>query len=232
MKTKLTGGEKFIIICIITITLMVVRGKEMFLLLGGVPGLFNLMAILVAAEYLDAEDIHFEYMDKEELIIEDASAAEWSQVIHASHYDRYYAFVVDSQEEYIEKYEQYGMRSKAVEGFDFEKNILIISLNRGLTDIRLIKSAQRWENGELISFPQFVYDGKEENDMAYFYMVPRLVAECKEESHGVSEHVLKLASIPYMERNEEHNGNKLEPQIEAEGLFKRWKWAFNIANEG
>lgn len=192
-----------------------------------VPIILSIMALTVGAIYMDAVEVPFEYLgselyDPEESVNVDVTSAVYGGVDY-----NYWAYIADSQEEYATKYGTCGMSDEICEQIDFADYILVMSVNRPLAAIRVMKSDAVLEE-EASSYPQFVFGREEEKNMVYYYKIYRM--DTAYERYGQKiENRLKLFEEPYAARNSGRNPKPV-PMVEPAGPFKKWRWAFALFN--
>ena len=224
--------EKTFIGCILAVISGVLsKGARLFLLLLiGVPFLLPILVINVAQNYMNAYDIPFEYMGKAGLDVDGKMEAEWGNIIYTDIQKKQWAFIIDSKEEYEESYEQYGFPDEFVGQFDFENNILIVSLNRNISAVRLLEKNTVWQDGIPYAFPEFTYKNQYENNMLYFYKVPRMdITYQNSDGENVSTK-LYLWKSDYNDRKIRINGERQIQYVEWIPILKKWNWAFEKIN--
>ena len=57
---------------------------------------------------------------------------------------------------------------------DFDNYIMVMSVNRPIIAIRIMKNYPVWQDSKPYSYPQFVFGREEERDMVYYYKVYRI----------------------------------------------------------
>lgn len=224
--------EKSFIGCVLAVVLGVLsEGARLFLLLLiGVPFILPIFVINIAQNYMNAYDIPFEYIGEAELDSKKAVEAEWKSVIYTDIQKKQWTFIVDSKEEFEESYKQYGFPDEFIDQFNFEKSILIISLNRNISAVRLLEKNTVWQDGLPYAFPEFTYKNQYENNMLYFYEVPRMDITYQ---NSAGENVLTklyLWKADYNDRKIRINGERQIQYVEWIPLLKKWNWAFEKLN--
>lgn len=140
----------------------------------------------------------------------------------------FWAYIADNEEEYRLNYAECGMSQDIYKSVDFENYIMVMSINRPLSAIRIMKNYPVWEDGIPYSYPQFVFDRNSEKSMVYYYKVYRIDSKYKKKGQEIISR-LKLWMEPYSKRNSNEHP-KPEPMIESWGLFKKWNWSFELFN--
>lgn len=177
---------------------------------------------MIADNYISTTDISFEYLGKEPINLSEINSVEIYGV------NDFQAYIADSEEEYRLKYEANGMSSVMTDSIEFEDYILVMSLNRPLTAIRIMENYPVWKESVPYSYPQFVFSREEEKNMVYYYKVYRI--DTKYQRQGIETvSRLKLWWESYYERDSGKHP-KPKPMTEPQGVFKRWKWAFDLFN--
>lgn len=191
------------------------------------PLVFSFIALGVGAIYMDAVEMPFEYLGREPYVSEESVNVDVTSAVYGGAGDNYWAYIADSEEEYVLKYGACGMSDEICEQIDFDDYILVMSVNRPLTAIRVMKSDAVLEE-EVSSYPQFVFGREEEKNMVYYYKVYRIDTVYKRYGQKI-ENRLKLFEEPYAARNSGKNP-KPDPMVEPAGPFKKWRWAFALFN--
>lgn len=186
------------------------------------PILIFFMVWIIGDSYISSTDLSFEYIGKESINLQEVNSVEIYGV-----YD-FWAYIADDEEEYNMKYKMNGMSSDIVDSIDFENYILVMSLHRPLTAIRVMENHPIWKKSVPYSYPQFVFSREEEKNMVYYYKVYRINTKYRRQG-AETVNRLKLWCESYYERK---SGRYLKPKpmIEPAGAFKRWKWAFDLFN--
>ena len=183
--------------------------------------------ILVGWIYINTIEIQFEYLGKEYYNADESVNADVTSAVYVGAGYNYWAYVADSEEEYCLEYGQSGMSHDLYKQVDFSNYIMVMSVNRPITAIRILKNFSVFEDEVVSFYPQYVFARKEEKNMVYYYKIYRVDTvyhRCGEER--ISR--LKLFREPYSERNS-GKSPKTEPIIEFP-VFKKWKWAFDLFN--
>lgn len=186
------------------------------------PIFISLIIAFIGEDYIGATDLTFEYMGKEPLDMQELNNME----INSALYGKIWAYAADNEEEYRINYGECGMNDHICEKVDFEDYIIVMSLNRPLTAIRIMESSPVWKDEIPYSYPQFVFARSKENNMVYYYKVYRIDTKYSRNGQEV-ENRLKLWIEPFAAQRS-NKYPKPEPMIEAREPFKRWKWAFSL----
>lgn len=189
----------------------------------GEPFIIPTIVWLVADEYCNAIDVPYHYMGSKMLDTEQVSGAEWTRIFMADYYRKQWAFVIDDQEEFEGKYAAYGVDGSLVEDFDYTENILVLSINRQIDQIYALDTEVIWQNDIPYIEPDFSYKNKMENNMIYYYEVPRTKVRYEREDE-VKMTDLHLSNPVYSEKRTRH--------VNVFPFFNRWGRAFNKFNNG
>lgn len=193
-----------------------------FITICYMPILIFFMVWIVGDYYISSTDLSFDYIGKEPIHLQEVNSAEIYGV-----YD-FWAYIADNEEEYNIKYKANGMSSDIVDAIEFEDYILVMSLHRPLTAIRVMENDPVWQESVPYSYPQFVFSKEEEKNMVYYYKVYRIDTKYKRQGEETINR-LKLWCESYYERKSGKHP-KPKPMIESGGALKRWKWAFDLFN--
>lgn len=148
---------------------MIIMDYRLGMVYLGEPFVIPAITYMVAYEYYGAIDVPYQYMGNKQLDKERAEGAEWKGWFY---YEREpWAFVIDSQEEFETIYAAHGMDKSYVEDFDFAENILILSINMEIDRIFALEKEVLWQDDIPYIGPAFLYQGKMEKDMIYYYQV-------------------------------------------------------------
>lgn len=189
--------------------------------------IFFIIALL-GNDYMDATDVVFEYMGKELFNREESKSVEISSAVYGATGDNFWVYIADNEEDYCSEYAQNGMSKDIYKQVDFENYIMLMSVNRPITALRVMKSYPVWKDSVPYSYPQFVFGRETEKEMVYYYKVYRVDTKYQRQGQETISK-LRLWMEPYSERKE-RKYPKTIPIIEARGPFKRWKWVFDLFN--
>ena len=193
-----------------------------------IPIVIAVIMISVGWLYINTTDIPFEYLSKECYNADEPANVDVTSSIFGGEGYNYWAYIADSEEEYCLEYGQSGMSDDIYRQVDFNDYIMIMSVNRPLAAIRIMKGFPVFEDEKVSSYPQFVFGRKEEKNMVYYYKIYRTDTVYKRYGKEVVSR-LKLFKEPYAERNS-GKSPKPVPMIESSGPLKKWKWAFDLYN--
>lgn len=216
MKRKQFAG----IVCGLLLAMTIIDYRLGIVCLGE-PFIAPAITYMIADEYYGAIDVPYHYMGSSMLDIERAEGAEWKGWFY---YEREpWAFVIDSQEEFEAVYAAHGMDGTYAEGFDYAENILILSINRKIDHIYALEEDVIWHDDIPYIAPGFLYQGKMEKDMVYYYEVPRSEVQYETKA-GIQTTKLRLSN-PIC-------GEKRSGHINIFPVFNKWGWAFDRFNYG
>lgn len=187
---------------------------------------FPMFLIVASGHYMDGYEVTYEYMGEARLDTDRTAGAEWEKVLYGDIYKKQWAFIVDSEEEFEQIYGKYGVPDDLLSQFDYENNILVISINRHVNSIKLLEKGTVWQDGVPYAFPDFTFEGKFDNNQLYFYRVPRIeltYLNCDKEK-VVSK--LNMWKVAYADRGQEVNGNIQTHHTEYFPFFPKWSWAW------
>ena len=230
----MSKAEKTFLGCILAGILAILskRIRIILILLIGLPMLFPVFLINIAENYMNGYDISFEYLGEAKLDTEKAVEAEWNRILYANIGEKQWAFIIDSKTEFEEKYEAYGAPSDLVEDFDFDENILLISINRQISAVRLLEKNTVWQDNVPYAFPEFSFKNQSQNNMLYYYKLPRIeITYQNSEGERVSEK-LCLWKVDYNDREKSVNGVRQFQYVDWIPVFRKWNWAFEKFNVG
>lgn len=216
MKRKQIAG----IICGILLALTIMDYRLGIVYLGE-PFIIPAITYMIVNEYYGAVEVPYQYMGSGTIDKERAEGAEWKGWFN---YEREpWAFVIDSKEEFDDVYAAHGMDGTYADGFDYEKNILILSINRKIDHIYALEQEVIWHDDIPYIVPAFLYRGAMEKDMIYYYEVPRPDVQYETET-GVQITELHLSNPVY--------GTKRSGHVSFFPFFNKWGWAFDRFNYG
>lgn len=118
------------------------------------PILIFFMVWIIGDSYISSTDLSFEYIGKESINLQEVNSVEIYGV-----YD-FWAYIADDEEEYNMKYKMNGMSSDIVDSIDFENYILVMSLHRPLTAIRVMENYPIWKSLFPIRILSLFFQGK------------------------------------------------------------------------
>ncbi len=190
-----------------------------------VPVFMLMLVVVLGDDYIDAIDVEFEYLGKEAFKRQESNNVEINAPIDGNDF---WAYIADNEEEYCSYYGQNGMSDDIYEQVDFDNYIMVMSVNRPITAIRIMKNYPVGWGLAPYSYPQFVFGREEERDMVYYYKVYRIDTTYRKRGQEITSR-LKLWPESYFEQKEDKYP-KPEPMIESWGPFKRWKWVFDVLN--
>ena len=190
-----------------------------------VPIFMFMLVVVLGNDYIDAIDVKFEYLGKEAFDRQESKNVEINTPIYRN---EFWAYIADNEEEYCSFYGQDGMSDDIYEQVDFDNYIMVMSVNRPITAIRIMKNYPVWQDSEPYSYPQFVFGREEERDMVYYYKVYRIDTTYRRRGEEITSR-LKLWAESYFEQKKDKYP-KPKPMIESWGPFKRWKWVFDVFN--
>ena len=106
--------EYAVMLCLLWLACVIMSGDIGMALLTSVgePLLGPFINVMVSLNYIDARDLSFEYMGRDELDREKAEKAEWHNALYEFYDKKQWTFIVDSEEEYQEEYDAYGLESE------------------------------------------------------------------------------------------------------------------------
>lgn len=189
------------------------------------PVFISMIVVVLGNDYIDAIDVKFEYLGKEAFDRQESKNVEINTPIYRN---EFWAYIADNEEEYCSFYGQDGMSDDIYEQVDFDNYIMVMSVNRPITAIRIMKNYPVWQDSEPYSYPQFVFGREEERDMVYYYKVYRIDTTYRRRGEEITSR-LKLWAESYFEQKKDKYP-KPKPMIESWGPFKRWKWVFDVFN--
>ncbi len=96
---------------------------------------FMLMLVVVLGD--DYIDVKFEYLGKEAFKRQESNNVEINAPIDGNDF---WAYIADNEEEYCSYYGQNGMSDDIYEQVDFDNYIMVMSVNRPITSIRIMKN--------------------------------------------------------------------------------------------
>lgn len=117
----------------------------LLLLTWFMPIFMSLIIALLGNDYMDATDVEFEYLGKETFNRQESKSVEISSAMYGVTGDDFWAYIADNEEEYCSEYAQNGMSKKFYKQVDFENYIMIMSINRPITALRIMKSHPVWQ---------------------------------------------------------------------------------------
>lgn len=182
-----------------------------------------MVTFMVAYEYCNAVDVPYHYMGSKMLDTEQVHGAEWRGIFIADYYRKQWAFVIDNQKEFEEKYAAYGVDGSYVKDFDYTQNILVLSINRQIDQIYALDTEVTWQDDIPYMEPDFSYKNKIENNMIYYYEVPRMKVRYEREDE-VKMTDLHLFNPVYSEKKRKH--------VNVFPFFNKWGRAFDKFNYG
>lgn len=218
MRRKRIAG----IICGLLLVLTIIDYRMAIACLGE-PFIIPTVAYMVADEYCNAIDVPYHYMGSQMLDTEHVAGAEWMGIFVADYYSKQWAFVIDNQEEFEEKYAAYGVDESYVKEFNYTENILVLSINRQINQIYALETDVIWQNDIPYIEPDFSYKNKIENNMIYYYEVPRMKVQFEGEDEAKITN-LHLSNPDYSEKKTRH--------VNVFPFFNKWGWAFDKFNYG
>ena len=192
------------------------------------PIFFFMVMFAIGEEYMGATDIPFEYIGQEPFNFQESKNVEISSSIYGGTGYNFWAYIADDEDEYRMNYGECGMSNDIYEQVDFDDYIMVMSVNRPLTAIRIMKIYPVWEDSVPYSYPQFVFGRKEEKNMIYYYKVYRIETKYQRQGQEIVSR-LKLYAESYWERKSGKYPKPM-PTIEPWGPFKKWRWAFDMFN--
>lgn len=192
------------------------------------PIFISLIIILLGNDYMAATDVPFEYLGKELFDRQESKSVEISSAVYGAIGDDFWAYIADDEEEYCSNYGQNGMSEDIYKQVDFDDYIMVISVNRPITAIRIMENDPVWKDSVPYSYPQFVFGREREKEMVYYYKVYRIDTTYHKQGQEIVSK-LKLWMEPYSERNDNKDPKPM-PMIEARGPLKKWKWIFDLFN--
>lgn len=193
------------------------------------PLIAPIITILVGTEYLEAMDVPFEYMGSAKLDNESVGMADWRYAQYAAQDEKQWTFVIESEEEFRSEYEEHGVDGSYVENFDFENNILLISLNRPISSVRISERDRVWKDDVPYVCADFTYKTECENNVMYYHKLPRIELNFMRKSEIISTK-LHMYNIPYEEREKPAYGSKQTQHVDKNPVWPRWGWAFDMFN--
>ena len=145
------------IICFLWVITIIVdkNPREAALFVTSEPVIGSIINMIVSWNYINARDLSFEYIGRDELDRGKAEKAEWNEILDVSLYEKQWTFIVDSEAEYQTEYAVYGMESELVSEFDYDNNILLITINRPLSSVRIMEHNTGWKAGIPYASPEF-----------------------------------------------------------------------------
>lgn len=228
---RMKRKEIAIMICLLGVVSFLLGGCKSDVFIGLLAPLAGpAINVMVAGNYAETMDISFEYFGKENFDMGEVHIAEWTRVLCADIDEKQWAFIVDSEEEYQNQYVAYGVTSDLVEDFDFENNILIISLNRPLSSVRIWERYTVWEDGQPYASPEFTFQYANETNAVYFQSIPRVDLKYKNADGEVIVAKLSLWETEYGDRENPEHGKEQGQHVDFWGFIKKWTWAFKYFN--
>ena len=106
------------IICFLWVITIIVdkNPREAALFVTSEPVIGSIINMIVSWNYINARDLSFEYIGRDELDRGKAEKAEWNEILDVSLYEKQWTFIVDSEAEYQTEYAVYGMESAPGKG--------------------------------------------------------------------------------------------------------------------
>lgn len=220
------------LICILWFIGIVVdeNPREVLMCAAVEPVIGAVINMMVSLNYIDARGLKFEYIGRDELDREKAEEAEWSGVLDVSLYEKQWTFIADTEEEYQTEYAAYGMESELVKGFDFENNILLITINRPLSSVRIMERNTGWKDGKPYASAEFTYKKECEDDTVCFHSLPRVILKYKNRGGEIITSRLSLWKIRYDSRENPPNKVYQIQSVDYTEAARKWIWAFKYFN--
>jgi hypothetical protein len=226
--------EYAVMLCLLWLACVIMSGDIGMALLTSVgePLLGPFINVMVSLNYIDARDLSFEYMGRDELDREKAEKAEWHNALYEFYDKKQWTFIVDSEEEYQEEYAAYGMESELARDFDYENNILLITISRPLSSVRIMEHYTGWKDGRPYASPEFTYKNEEwESSAIYFHSLPRIELKYKNRDGGIITSKLSLWKTKYDDKEDPPNSVPQTQSVDYIGFAKKWIWAFKYFNQ-
>lgn len=192
------------------------------------PIFMSLIIVLLGNDYMATMDIAFEYLGKEPFNRQESKNVEISSAIYGSIGNNFWAYIADNEEEYCSYYAKNGMSKDIYEQVDFDNYIMVMSVNRPVTAIRIMKNYPVWKDSVPYSYPQFVFGREMEREMIYYYKVYRIDTQYQKQGQKIISR-LKLWANSYFEQKSSKYPKPM-PMVEAWGPLKKWKWVFDLFN--
>ena len=136
------------IIYIVSLAMILVGGnfRTRILFDWSGPLLPQVLIMLVSGEYFDRMDLPFEYLGSSKVNNEEVGLADWRSIQYDYADRQQWTFVVDSREEFEERFEKHGIDGKLVRNFDFENNILLLSYSRPIHSVGISEKKRMWKD--------------------------------------------------------------------------------------
>lgn len=223
--------ETVIMIYIVLIVSMIYAGSKEGILgtVLGIHALPSLITLVVATEYFETIDLPFEYIGSSQLDIDAVGLAEWRYILGADYRERLWTFVVDDEEEFINLYKNHGVDGSYVEDFDFENYILLISMNRPISAVRISEKDRMWKEDIPYVCAEFTYKTEYEDNRVYYHRLPRTEFKFRRKGEIITRK-LHLYATPYEERKKPAYGSKQIQFVDSNPFFPKWGWAFDKFN--
>lgn len=220
------------IICFLWVVTIIVdkNPREAALFVTSEPVIGSIINMIVSWNYINARDLSFEYIGRDELDRGKAEKAEWNEILDVSLYEKQWTFIVDSEAEYQTEYAVYGMESELVSEFDYDNNILLITINRPLSSVRIMEHNTGWKAGIPYASPEFTYDKECVDDTVCFHSLPRVKLKYRNREGEIITSKLLLWKIKYDDRKEPPNKVEQTQSIDLIKFAKKWIWAFKYSN--
>jgi len=177
--------RKKIVIAVYIISLvMILAGggfRTMILFDWSVPLLPQALVMLVGGEYFDRMDLPFEYLGSAQVNDEEVGLADWRSIQYDYADRQQWTFVVDSREEFEERFEKHGIDGELVRDFDFENNILLLSYTRPIHSVGISEKYRMWKDELPYVYADFTYQAEQETNVMYYQALPRVELNFKKD---------------------------------------------------
>ena len=120
------------------------------------------------------------------------------------------------------------MESELVKGFDFENNILLITINRPLSSVRIMERNTGWKDGKPYASAEFTYKKECEDDTVCFHSLPRVILKYKNRGGEIITSRLSLWKIRYDSRENPPNKVYQIQSVDYTEAARKWIWAFIV----
>ena len=237
IRSEVRGGDmntkKKIVIAVYIISLvMILAGggfRTMILFDWSVPLLPQALVMLVGGEYFDRMDLPFEYLGSARVNDEEVGLADWRSIQYDYADRQQWTFVVDSREEFEERFEKHGIDGKLVRDFDFENNILILSYTRPIHSVGISERNRMWKDKIPYVCADFTYQAECETNVMYYQALPRVELSFKK-GEKIEVYPLHIYDTPYEERENPEYGDGQLRRVDGDRLFPKWGWAAEKVN--
>ena len=219
------------IIYIVSLAMILVGGnfRTRILFDWSGPLLPQVLIMLVSGEYFDRMDLPFEYLGSSKVNNEEVGLADWRSIQYDYADRQQWTFVVDSREEFEERFEKHGIDGKLVRNFDFESNILLLSYTRPIHSVGISEKKRMWKDELPYVYADFTYQAEQEQNVMYYQALPRVELNFKK-GEKIHTYPLHIYDTPYEERENPEYGEGQLRRVDGDRLFPKWGWALEKIN--